>query len=96
MQRIASNTVYSPLIQLFVQLVLTVVATASAGPQVLLGGYAGYAGYPLSYGSPLAYSYTPQVFTNILAIAEPKNVQGVPRNMMVARLFEGHLRFLEY
>ena len=83
MQRIASNTVYSPLIQLFVQLVLTVVATASAGPQVLLGGYAGYAGYPLSYGSPLAYSYTPQVFTNILA-------------MTVARQFEGHLRFLEY
>ena len=78
---------------------MTVVATASAGPQVLLGGYTGYtgyAGYPLSYGSPLAYSYTPQVFTNILAIAELKNVQGVPRNQTVARLFEGHLRFLEY
>ena len=77
---------------------MTVVATASAGPQVLLGGYTGYtgyAGYPLSYGSPLAYSYTPQVFTNILAIQYPKNVQGVPQNMTVARQLEGRLRSLE-
>ncbi len=74
---------------------MTVVATASAGPQVLLGGYTGYAGYPLSYGSPLAYSYTPQVFTNILAIEYRKNVQGVPQNMTVARQLEGRLRSLE-